>query len=164
MAIYLFRLIRGKFRENQAKKAIPTTDESHLVPDLTSGRGQQKLENSDPTHGQPAIQSSTPSQINSLTPEEAARQKEEARKRTARQWNLMIGLILPNFLASVDVTIVAPAIPLISSHFSTLRSYNTYTWCRLTHVLRSSFWKLQLDRSRVHSHVHHLCTGFWAIG
>jgi hypothetical protein len=164
MAIYLFRLIRGKLRENQAKKAIPTTDESHLVPDIAPGRGQQKLHNSDPTHGQLAIPCSTLSQINSLAPEEAARQKEEASKRTARQWNLMIGLILPNFLASVDVTIVAPAIPLISSHFSMLSSYNIYTWCRLTQVPRSSFWKLQLDRSRVHSHVYHLCTGFWAIG
>jgi MFS family permease len=48
----------------------------------------------------------------------SAVEKAEARKRNIRQWKLLIGLLLPNFLASVDVTIVAPAIPLISSDFS----------------------------------------------
>jgi hypothetical protein len=55
-----------------------------------------------------------------LTTEEVAQQEEERRRRNIRQWKLMIGLALPNFLASVDVTIVAPAIPLISSHFGML--------------------------------------------
>jgi hypothetical protein len=84
MAIYLFKLIRRKLREREAQKDIPTTNDSHLVPE-------------------PA--------------EETARQKAEARQRNIRQLKLMLGLVLPNFLAAMDVTIVAPAIPLISSYF-----------------------------------------------
>lgn len=113
MAIYLFKLIRRKIREHQAQKAIPTTNEAHLVPELAPGRGRQK-------HGNSDLLASTPGHVDSIVTEEAARDKAAARQRAIRQWKLMLGLALPNFLAAVDVTIVAPAIPLISSHFSML--------------------------------------------
>lgn len=107
MAIYLFKLIRNKVREKQASKAIPTTDDSHLIPNMSPRHSQQEI-------------SCTKNVDVPISAEDAARHKEEARKRDIRQWKLMIGLALPNFLAAIDVTIVAPAIPLISSHFSTL--------------------------------------------
>ncbi|KAF2266771.1 MFS general substrate transporter [Lojkania enalia] len=54
-----------------------------------------------------------------------ANEEREERERTIYRFKMMAGLILPNFLASVDVTIVAPALLLISSHFSTaLGSFN----------------------------------------
>ncbi|KAH7080224.1 major facilitator superfamily domain-containing protein [Paraphoma chrysanthemicola] len=133
MAIYLFKLIRRKVRESQAKKAIPTNDETHLVPEIDPTQGQQKLHNFNSTHAQSTKDASRSGHINSLTPEEAAQQKEKARKRTARQWKLMIGLILPNFLASIDVTIVAPAIPLISSHFNHLSG--SFNWIVAAYTL-----------------------------
>ncbi|KAH7095660.1 major facilitator superfamily domain-containing protein [Paraphoma chrysanthemicola] len=133
MAIYLFKLIRRKVRESQAKKAIPTNDETHLVPEIDPAQGQQKLHSFKAAHTQSAKDASMSGHINSLTPEEAARQKEESRKRTARQWKLMIGLILPNFLASIDVTIVAPAIPLISSHFNRLSG--SFNWIVAAYTL-----------------------------
>lgn len=111
MAIYLFRLIRGKLREHKAQKAVPTTDDTHLVPEHGSKERQQK------THGGSNSTTSTRKHVDPVTTEEGARNKGEARRRTIRQWKLMLGLALPNFLAAVDVTIVAPAIPLISSHF-----------------------------------------------
>jgi hypothetical protein len=114
MAIYLFKLIRRKLREREAQKAIPTTDDSHLVPEPASGQELQSFSNQ---HSHGPSQDSTGSHINFLTSEETARQKAEARQRSIRQWKLMLGLVLPNFLAAMDVTIVAPAIPLISSHF-----------------------------------------------
>ena len=113
MAIYLFRLIRGKVREHKAQKEIPTTEDSHLVPEYDAKQKQRK------THGGSDSTTSTHNHVDPVTAEEAARDKAEARRRTIRQWKLMLGLALPNFLAAVDVTIVAPAIPLISSHFST---------------------------------------------
>jgi hypothetical protein len=114
MAIYLFKLIRRKVRENEANKAIPTTDESHLMPEITPGsQTYAKLH----TQSHDDASTTTPAQSH-IDLEEAARQKAESRKRNIRQWKLMIGIALPNFLASLDVTIVAPAIPLISSHFS----------------------------------------------
>jgi hypothetical protein len=82
--------------------------------------------------------------MNFLTPEETAQQKAEARRRRIRQLKLMLGLVLPNFLAAMDVTIVAPAIPLISSHFGmSMHSYSSVSFTRvLTHVVRSALRKL----------------------
>lgn len=42
-------------------------------------------------------------------------------KRDARvyRWKLIVGLMLPHFLASIDLTIVAAALPFIASDFST---------------------------------------------
>src|SRR5690242_5313601 len=112
MAIWLYRTIRKKARENAAKKAVPTTDESNLVPEIPEGHPNTHQ------HRHDASQSSRNGDIGGITAEEAARNKEQARKQSIRQWTLLLGLVLPNFLAAMDVTIVAPAIPLISSHFS----------------------------------------------
>lgn len=120
MAIYLFKLVRRKIQDRRARKIILTIDETHLVPEVASAqRSQQHVREHDHQHRNSELAVPTSSVENSISAEEAARQKEEARKRNALQWKLMIGLALPNFLAAVDVTIVAPAIPLISSHFST---------------------------------------------
>ena len=119
MAIYLFKLIRRKLREREAQKAIPTTDDSHLVPEQIRGHELQDARNK---HNYGRSEDSTGSHINFLTAEEAAQPKAETRQRHIRQWKLMLGLVLPNFLAAMDVTIVAPAIPLISSHFGTSTS------------------------------------------
>jgi hypothetical protein len=121
MAIFLFKLIRRKFREREARKAIPTTDDSHLVPEHSPAH---ELQNTSYSHHHGLSIDSTGSRIRFLTPEEAALQKAEARRRSIRQLKLMLGLALPNFLAAMDVTIVAPAIPLISSHFSMLLTFN----------------------------------------
>ncbi|KAH8731040.1 major facilitator superfamily domain-containing protein [Phaeosphaeriaceae sp. PMI808] len=109
MAIYLYKLIRRKIRENHAKKTVPTTDDSHLVPEVA------------------------PSHAASVSAKEDSKQKEETRRRRAHQWKLMLGLALPNFLAAVDVTIVAPAIPLISSHFNHLSG--SFNWIVAAYTL-----------------------------
>lgn len=122
MAIYLFKFIRRKLREREAQKTIPTTDDTHLVPEPASGQELQDYPNQ---HGHEPSQGPTGSHVNFLTPEEAAQQKAEARRRNIRQLKLMLGLVLPNFLAAMDVTIVAPAIPLISTHFGmSIHSYH----------------------------------------
>lgn len=122
MAFYLFKLVRRKIKESQAERAVSTTDDSHLVPNVAGHH--QKLNSSDLTQSATELDSLARHRDDSIDKEQVARQKEDARKRTARQWKLMLGLALPNFLASVDVTIVAPAIPLISSHFSTSKTSN----------------------------------------
>jgi hypothetical protein len=134
MAIFLFKLIRRKLREREAQKAMPTTDDSHLVPEHSSAH---RLQNTAYSHGHGLSTDSTGSHISFLTPEEAALQKAEARRRSIRQLKLMLGLALPNFLAAMDVTIVAPAIPLISSHFSMLLTFDDLQ-ASLTH-LQTSF-------------------------
>ena len=57
-------------------------------------------------------------------PDKDAAKEQPRNSKTIRRWKLILALFLPNFLASLDVTIVAPAIPAISSHFglSTLPS------------------------------------------
>jgi hypothetical protein len=120
MAFLLLKFIRRKIRENEAKNAIPSTKdselvESYLVPEVMPGHSQEQ---SPIEHGTTGNTTANQSHVEAFSAEEAARDEEEARRRNIRQWKLMLGLALPNFLASVDVTIVAPAIPLISSHFS----------------------------------------------
>jgi len=118
MAIFLFQLVRRKLREREARKVIPTTDDSHLVPEKSTHKGSQKTVNQK-KHALLGDAAAVPgSHIDFLTPEEAAQEKAEIRRRKNRQWKLILGLLLPNFLAALDVTIVAPAIPLLSSHFS----------------------------------------------
>lgn len=115
MAIWLFRQARGAIREHQAKKAVPTTQDSHLVPETTASQKEHKRYDSE--NGiKPS--SSRASQSIAEHTEKTVQEKAEARRHNIAQWKLLIGLILPNFLSAVDVTIIAPAIPLISSHFS----------------------------------------------
>jgi hypothetical protein len=126
MAFLLFKFVRRKIREHKAKDAIPNTKdselvESYLVPEVAPGQHQgqhQALHEDQHVDGIRHSTATAESHVEAFNAEEAARHKEEDRRRKIRQWKLMLGLALPNFLASVDVTIVAPAIPLISSHFS----------------------------------------------
>jgi hypothetical protein len=118
MAIWLFRKARGAIREHQAKKAIPTTEDSHLVPEASLSQGQHRRHDSDN-----GIELNSPRASHSVDrSKENAQARAEARQRNIQQWKLLLGLVLPNFLAAVDVTIVAPAIPLISSDFSSSSS------------------------------------------
>ena len=113
MAYLLFKYIRRKVRERKAT----TTDEGHLILEVSQGE-QNKPEGLEGEfgHSSPSRTTSDQAVINA---EENARIKEEASRRTKQRWKLILCLLLPNFLAAVDVTIVAPAVPQISSHFST---------------------------------------------
>lgn len=122
MAIWLFRQARGAVRKHQAKKAVPTTEDSHLVPEALATQSEHKI-----YAGSNGIELNSPQASHNTadTPAIHSQAKAEARQRNIQQWKLLIGLILPNFLAAVDVTIVAPAIPLISSDFSPFSSLLT---------------------------------------
>lgn len=117
MAIWLYRQARGAIREHQAKKAMPTTEDSHLVPETSVPQSQHKRYESDN-----GIELNSPRTSHSIV--DRSKANEENRQRNIQQWKLLIGLLLPNFLAAVDVTIVAPAIPLISSDFSPSPSFH----------------------------------------
>ena len=122
MAILLYKYIRGKYRENKAAKAA-TSDEGHLMPEISPEQEPKQHRAADRVDDQingtsiqsPKAHTNTISAANS---EENARIAAEASQRRKRRWKLILGLVLPNFLAAVDVTIAAPAIPIISSHFS----------------------------------------------
>lgn len=138
MAVFLFKYIRRKLREREAQEAVPTTDNAHLVPEYTSAHEFQDGVN---YYNHTSFQDSTGSHVNFLTPEEAAWQRSQDRKNKIRQWKLLLGLVLPNFLAATDVTIVAPVIPLISSHFGTSilqDNSTTTTTCSDPHLQISS--------------------------
>lgn len=111
MAIWLFKKTRGAIREHQAKKAVPTTDDSHLVPEEPTSHTQYSTNGTEPSSPRVSHNGKENERLSAV-------EKAEARQQNIRQWKLLFGLLLPNFLAAVDVTIVAPAIPLISSDFS----------------------------------------------
>ncbi|KAH4610068.1 hypothetical protein HBI56_144330 [Parastagonospora nodorum] len=139
MAFYLFKLVRRKIRESKAKDAIPNTKdtemvEPYLIPQAAVGQEQQQTSvRHELEHGTSDTTTHSNSHVKAFSDETDARHKEEARRRNVRQWKLMLGLALPNFLAAVDVTIVAPAIPLISSHFNRLSG--SFNWIVAAYTL-----------------------------
>ncbi|KAF9695763.1 hypothetical protein EKO04_005898 [Ascochyta lentis] len=130
MAIWLYRQARGAFREHQAKKAVTTTNDSHLVPEMLPSQERHKRLDSEND-----IELGSPRASHSLIEHSTttAQEKEESRRRDMQQLMLLMGLVLPNFLAAVDVTIVAPAIPLISSDFDRLSG--SFNWVVAAYTL-----------------------------
>lgn len=114
MAYLLFKYLRRKYKERQS----PTTDDSHLVPVISPGQQHRsvRLESLDGEGGrrENAAPAQHPATFNA---EENTGIRGETEVRRSYRWKLILGLLLPNFLAAVDVTIVAPAVPIISSHF-----------------------------------------------
>jgi hypothetical protein len=166
MAIFLFKFIRRKIGENATKKTVPTTEDSHLVPEVTPGQQQPQTLEQNREHGAINPRVSSNSYVDQTSAEDATLRKAEARKRNIRQIKLMLGLALPNFLAFIDVTIVAPAIPLISSHFSMLY-HSSFFLKKKTIVLiqlsRSPLRQFQLDRRCLHPDIHRICPSLRTI-
>jgi hypothetical protein len=122
MAYMLYKYIRRKIKENNDKKAAHNiTDESHLTPEFSpvGAPNPEPQETFLPGEGSHLVQPRLEEPNPAKRIEKSRNSDDEARRMRAYRWRMILGLILPNFLASVDVTIVAPAIPTISSHFST---------------------------------------------
>jgi hypothetical protein len=121
MAYLLFKYIRRKVKERkEARAAHDTTDKFPLTPEHNIRDGPQLQRQHEALSGdghhytQPYFEKTTGAEM----PGERQKFDAEAKRIRAYRWRMILGLLLPNFLASVDVTIVAPAIPTISSHFS----------------------------------------------
>jgi hypothetical protein len=161
MAILLYRYIRGKYRENKAAK-VTTSDESHLMPEISSSQEPKQHEQANRLGDnisvtpiqRPVEHTSTTSAAN---PKENIRSAAEASQRRKKQWKLTLGLVLSNFLAAADVTIVAPAIPIISSHFGMSRAHILID---RANSQRPTRWQLQLDRRRLHTDLYSLRADF----
>ncbi|KAF2654386.1 MFS general substrate transporter [Lophiostoma macrostomum CBS 122681] len=126
MAYFLFKYIRRKVRERRAA----TTDESHLIPEINPGRENQPGLESETGPSSPSTAKPSHATFNAT---ENAHIKEEAIRRRNHRWRMILGLLLPNFLAAVDVTIVAPAVPQISSHFNRLSG--SFNWIVAAYTL-----------------------------
>lgn len=162
MAYMLFKYIRRKVRENRAQKdTFSTADENDLIPNVSPSTPKS---HGDELHT--GTEARTSRSTHMTHPESAEktleneRFREEAKRMRRHRWKMIVGLLLPNFLASVDVTIVAPAIPTISSHFSKV---NPDSYRMLANFLfRPSQWKLQLDCCCIHAHIHHVRACIWS--
>ncbi|KAF2189710.1 hypothetical protein K469DRAFT_625598 [Zopfia rhizophila CBS 207.26] len=140
MAYFLFNYIRRKIRERKSVIA----DESHLTPEFVTGQHDkpQKVEDlhgaetSNASQGYSFGDAGTTSAPSATDAEEAARVKAETARRRKYRWKMIVGLILPNFLAAVDTTIVAPAVPIISSHFNHLSG--SFNWIVTAYTLTNT--------------------------
>ena len=115
MAYLLYKHIKNK----RANRATAPIEPEHSVPDIPGGNKTnpekpQALIDQNQTHGDDSTNSKAPV----VDAKETVRIKVETSRRRKYRWKMVAGLILPNFLASVDTTIVAPAVPIITSHFS----------------------------------------------
>jgi hypothetical protein len=140
MAYMLYKYIRRKTRETKEKKAAhDITGESHLTPELyPTERPKPERHETLPVELADHAHARLKTPIQEEKTEKSRKLDAEARRMRAYRWRMVLGLILPNFLASVDVTIVAPAIPTISSHFSLYPSQSVDA--HQANALRPSFW------------------------
>ncbi|KAK2799138.1 hypothetical protein FQN51_007106 [Onygenales sp. PD_10] len=135
-----------------AYKHIKKKRQARLHPEETSNKGKEKIakpkgpcqhqlqlqhhitnapEESQGQHD-PAAQSlmSSPYAVSHLAPEQnlpsspCPQCKQEKHDQRVYRWKLIAGLIFPHFLASVDLTIVASALPFIASDFNKLDQLN----------------------------------------
>ncbi|KAL2864021.1 putative MFS multidrug transporter [Aspergillus lucknowensis] len=111
MAYYMYKKIKAS-RAAKAQADIPLDNQLPNPYERISLQDASALLASDPG---PAAQEKTAS-----SPEIAA----EKRRRRVYRWKLIGSLFLPYMLATIDLTIVATAVPFIASHFNELDELN----------------------------------------
>lgn len=92
----------------------PSTDQTLLVP---SGAASAPSPRPSPSS---SLSEQQPPQFSGPCPQ----CKQEKHDTRVYRWKLVGGLLLPHFLASIDLTIVAASLSFIASHFSTLRPWS----------------------------------------
>ncbi|KAL4863960.1 hypothetical protein BDV12DRAFT_201603 [Aspergillus spectabilis] len=113
MAIYLYRKIKASKAAKREPDIIPLRND-HSSP---FKRNQDDL-------GNPLSSSEASSQP--LPEKQRVSPEDQAKKRRRRiyRWKLILSLFMPYLLASIDLTIVATAVPFIASHFNELDELN----------------------------------------
>ncbi|ORY13697.1 major facilitator superfamily domain-containing protein [Clohesyomyces aquaticus] len=126
MAFLLYKYIKRRINE----KKSPTSADDHLVPEIALGPVQTpnglSAESLHVTGANEHENVATTNKTPTPPAEEIARIKEEASRIRKYRWKMIAGLFIPTFLATIDFTIVAPAVPIISSHFNRLSG--SFNW------------------------------------
>lgn len=103
---------RTQQKQNSASLATPASNFNEIEyvkvePDVNSSRQPQYPNTSDP-----------------IPEEQKAESSEQKSKRRKYRWKVILCLWLPFFLSSLDLTIVATALPFIASHFNRFDQLN----------------------------------------
>jgi hypothetical protein len=107
MAYYLYK----KIKASKAAKA-----QSDLIP-LYSRHSSPFERTSQQQDGRP-LTLNDPSLLTTEKTPPSPELEDEKRRRRIYRWKLIASLFLPYMLATIDLTIVATAVPFIASHFS----------------------------------------------
>ncbi|KAL2785577.1 major facilitator superfamily domain-containing protein [Aspergillus keveii] len=113
MAYYLYK----KIKASRAAKA-----QSDLIP-LASRHSSPLERTSQQPDGRPLTVNDPSLLTTEKTPPSPELEAEKRRRRIYR-WKLIASLFLPYMLATIDLTIVATAVPFIASHFNELDELN----------------------------------------
>ncbi|CEL11181.1 hypothetical protein ASPCAL14284 [Aspergillus calidoustus] len=113
MAYYLYKKIKAS-RAAKAQSELIPLGSSHSSP---FERTSQQQDGHPLTSNDPLLSTS---EKTSPSPELEA----EKRRRRIYRWKLITSLFLPYMLATIDLTIVATAVPFIASHFNELDELN----------------------------------------
>ncbi|KKK13292.1 hypothetical protein AOCH_003610 [Aspergillus ochraceoroseus] len=141
MAYYLYKKIKASREASKAQPSNPLSNETKpACPHVAQSRHAQVF---NPTEGNElrdlASISLTGAPRESQPPRsstsECAFCKEEVRRRRIYRWKVILGLFLPYMLATIDLTIVATAVPSIASHFGQL---NQLSWIITAFTLTST--------------------------
>lgn len=135
----IYKAIKKRREENQPGSESAVNSEKHKEKKLCSHRlGSQSQTSTSPLLSKKSKQTNIHPETGSLEPQQAEALeladlnqqsqiqasgpcelcKKEKHDARIYRWKLIAGLLLPYFLASVDLTIVAAALPFIASHFS----------------------------------------------
>ena len=121
----LYILLRKRYKKNHAAPDIDelTEDKQHNEAPLCEqqlaaknaavGRNDVAIvQEKEPTSDHSHVPAEKRGAMNS--PESIA----ESKRARAYRWKLILSLLIPNMMASMDTTITATALPIIASHFS----------------------------------------------
>ncbi|KAG5204580.1 tRNA synthetases class II (D, K and N) family protein [Trichophyton interdigitale] len=141
----IYKAIKKRREENQPGSESAVNSEKHKEKKLCSHRlGSQSQSSTSPLSSKKSKQTNIHPETGSLEPQQAEALeladlnqqsqiqvsgpcelcKKEKHDARIYRWKLIAGLLLPYFLASVDLTIVAAALPFIASHFNKLDQLN----------------------------------------
>ncbi|KAL1870246.1 hypothetical protein Daus18300_005311 [Diaporthe australafricana] len=107
------------------------------------------------TTGSPAATKSAKAGIQTEKPEASPEEKAEQRRRRAYRWRIVLGLVAPFTLQSLDTTIIASALPFIASDFNELSQLNwIISVFNLTSAAFLPFWAQIADIFGRHATIH----------
>jgi hypothetical protein len=119
MCIYIFHQLRKWGRNRKAPEVPPKSEErrkakqrplcEHQLADAT----RTNSDGVSGSHKQPDTKEHGSEQCSIC--------RAEQRRATIYRWKVLVSLLVPNIMASMDLTIIATALPTIASHFCELQ-------------------------------------------
>ena len=128
--LYIF--LRKRYKQRHAAQDIDELTEDKQHNESPLHEHQLSAANATAENRDAVIEEKGPTSDHTKIPAEKRDAKNspesiaEAKRARVYRWKLILSLLIPNMMASMDTTITATAMPIIASHFSKRVSFNSY--------------------------------------